>query len=124
MERISNLISDGANSFLHKEYTYIGIFMVIFAILMSFTVEDKLGEFWTVIPFLMGGFTSLIAGYIGMRIAVKANVRTCKEATFSLHRAFIVAFRGGAVLGFVLVGLALLVLMVIIIGYQRFYVNQ
>jgi inorganic pyrophosphatase len=58
-----------------------------------------------------------------MAIAVKANVRTCKEATFSLHRGFVVAFRGGLVLGFTLVGLALLVLMGIIMVYERAFLG-
>lgn len=58
-----------------------------------------------------------------MKIAVKANVRTCKKAMNSLHDAFIVAFRGGLVLGFTLVGLALLVLMLIIIAYRLVYLD-
>lgn len=76
---------------------------------------------YTTIPFLLGAFTSIIAGYIGMQIAVRANVRTAKEARYSLDRAFNVAFRGGLVLGFVLVGLALLVLIVLIIMYKSMY---
>lgn len=52
-----------------------------------------------------------------MKIAVKANVRACKEATFSLQRAFLIAFRGGEVLGFILVSLALLVLLILIMSY-------
>jgi len=58
-----------------------------------------------------------------MMIAVKANVRTCKEAMQSLHRGFVVAFRGGMVLGFTLVGMALMVLMIIIIVYKRLFVG-
>jgi len=54
-----------------------------------------------------------------MSIAVKANVRTCKEAISSLHRGFVVAFRGGMVLGYTLVGMALLVLMLIIVGFKK-----
>ena len=59
-----------------------------------------------------------------MKIAVKANVRACKEATFSLHRAFLIAFRGGEVLGFVLVSLALLVLILLIMAYQVVYLTK
>ena len=72
---------------------------------------------YTTIPFLLGAFTSVVSGYIGMQIAVRANVRTAKEARQSLDKAFNVAFRGGLVLGFVLVGLALLVLIILIMTY-------
>lgn len=92
--------------------------MIIFAVIICFTVENNLGEFWTVVPFVLGALTSIISGFIGMKIAVKANVRTCKRAMNGLHEAFVVAFRGGMVLGFTLVGLALLVLMIIIIAYR------
>jgi Na+/H+-translocating membrane pyrophosphatase len=77
-----------------------------------------------VIPFVLGAVTSIGSGYIGMSIAVKANVRTCKEATYDLDRAFKVAFKGGIVLGFTLVGLALLVLMLLIISYQKLFLND
>jgi Na+/H+-translocating membrane pyrophosphatase len=73
--------------------------------------------FYTTGPFLLGAITSIISGYIGMQIAVRANVRTAKLAQESLDKAFNVAFRGGIVLGFVLVGLALLVLHLLIALY-------
>ena len=77
---------------------------------MAFTVEPKLGQLYTTVAFIIGGFTSIMAGYIGMKIAVYTNGRTTKECATSIHDGFIVAYRGGQVLGFVLVGLALLVL--------------
>lgn len=58
-----------------------------------------------------------------MKVAVRANVRTCKKAIHSLHDAFVVAFRGGMVLGFTLVGLALLVLILIILAYKNLYLG-
>lgn len=76
------------------------------------------------VPFLLGALTSILSGYIGMMIAVRANVRTCKEAISSLHRGFLVAFRGGLAIGFILVGLALLVLMLIIISYKQLYLGN
>lgn len=79
---------------------------------------------FTTIPFLLGAFTSMISGYIGMQIAVRANVRTASEARHSLDRAFDVAFRGGLVLGFVLVGLALLVLMLLILSYNSIFADE
>jgi len=79
---------------------------------------------YTTIPFLLGAFTSIISGYIGMQIAVRANVRTAKEARQSLDGGFNVAFRGGLVLGFVLVGLALLVLVLLIMSYKSHMADE
>lgn len=121
MHDISLLIAKGAQIFLWQEYVPVSIFVALFSVVIAFTVEKEVGQFYTVFPFVMGAATSIVSGYIGMTIAVKANVRTCKEATFSLHRGFVVAFRGGLVLGFTLVGLALLVLMLIIMAYSRLY---
>ena len=69
-----------------------------------------MGTPFTTIAFLIGGVTSIISGYIGMRVAVYTNVRTTKESATDIGNGFVVAYRGGQVLGFVLVGLALLVL--------------
>jgi len=91
----------------------------MFAVVIFFTAEQEPMKPYTTIPFLLGAITSIISGYIGMQIAVRANVRTAKEARSSLDRAFNVAFRGGLVLGFVLVGLALLVLVLLIISYRH-----
>ena len=85
------------------------------------TAEQEKMVPYTTIPFLLGAVTSIISGYIGMQIAVRANVRTAKEARHGLDRAFNVAFRGGLVLGFTLVGLALLVLIILIIIYKSMF---
>lgn len=63
---------------MKEEYTYLAIFMVLFSVLIAVAVEKNMGEFWTVGSFLLGGATSIASGYIGMQIAVKANVRTAK----------------------------------------------
>ena len=76
---------------------------------------------YTTIAFFLGALTSILSGYIGMTVAVQANVRTAKESIGSLESAFIVAFRGGLVLGFTLVGLALLVLCVLIMWFKEQY---
>lgn len=55
-------------------------FLIAFAVLLAFTAEEKLGQFYTTTAFIIGGFTSIISGYIGMRIAVYTNVRTTKES--------------------------------------------
>ena len=73
---------------------------------------------YTTVAFLIGAVTSIAAGFIGMRVAVYTNVRTTKECATDIHDGFVVAYRGGEVLGFVLVGLALLVLQLLIIVYR------
>ena len=85
--------------------------------------EVKFGQFFTTIAFLIGGFTSIISGYIGMRIATYTNVRTTYECAEDIHKGFVVAYRGGQVLGFCLVGLALLILQIIIIIYKAIYLS-
>lgn len=83
--------------------------------------EVKFGQFFTTIAFLIGGFTSIVAGYIGMRIATFTNVRTTYLCAEDIHKGFVVAYRGGQVLGFCLVGLALLILQILIIIYKAIY---
>jgi inorganic pyrophosphatase len=83
--------------------------------------EVKFGQFFTTIAFLIGGFTSIVAGYIGMRIATFTNVRTTYLCAEDIHKGFVVAYRGGQVLGFCLVGLALLILQILIIVYKAIY---
>lgn len=124
MQKIADLIEDGAKTFLHEEYRYMSVFIAVFAVVIWLTVEKSIGEFWTVVPFILGALTSIVSGYIGMAVAVKANVRTCKEAITSLHKAFRVAFKGGIVLGFTLCGLALLVLILLIMVYKRIYLSS
>lgn len=91
---------------------------MLFAILVATVAEPDIGQFYTTIAFLVGGFTSIVAGFIGMKIAVYTNVRTTYECAEDIHKGFVVAYRGGQVLGFTLVGLALLILQLIIIVYK------
>jgi inorganic pyrophosphatase len=115
------MISNGANSFLFKEYGYMIVFCILFGIVIFFLAETNMGEFWTLIAFEVGAATSIISGFIGMRIAVTANVRTTKECAISLSRGFVVAYKAGSVLGFTLVGLALMVLVILLIAYRLTY---
>ena len=80
-----------------------------------------IGSFYTTIAFLVGSLTSIAAGFIGMKIATQANVKTTKECVFSLDRGFIVAYRAGSVLGFILVSLCLLFLLAIVFAYRKLY---
>lgn len=96
MQKISKLIKDGAITFLIKEYVYLSVFCIIFSILLAFTVEPERASFpMTTIAFLIGALTSILAGFIGMRIAVHANVRTTLSCCDSVNDGFKVAFRGG-----------------------------
>lgn len=99
-------------------------FICLFAVLLALTAEVKFGQLYTTVAFIVGGFTSILSGYIGMRIAVYTNVRTTKECAEDIHKGFVVAYRGGQVLGFVLVGLALLILQILIIVYRAMYIGS
>ena len=100
---ISEAIKNGANAYLFRQYkTLIPIVIVVSTVLFfAFNLT-------TVITFLLGGFLSGLAGYIGMNISVRANVRTAEAAKNGLTSALNIAFKGGAVTGLVVVGLALL----------------
>jgi len=123
MQDIAKLIQDGADTFLKTEFASIFVFMIIFAVIIASVVEREAGTFYVTFAFVLGGLTSLAAGYIGMWISVRANVRTTKVSNGSLSKGFIVAFRGGSVLGFVLVGLGLLNLILLIMLYKAWFLN-
>lgn len=124
MREISGLIADGATTFLTQEYVFLGVFIVLFSILLFFTAEEDLGELWVTSAFILGGITSILSGFIGMKIAVTANVKVTKEASKSIQDAFVVAFKGGAVLGFSLVGIGLFMLTVLIMVYRIAYLDE
>ena len=106
MQEISKYIQDGAMAFLSRQYKSLGIFVVALFIILTFV--PGLG-FKTAICFLIGALFSVAAGYIGMRVATKANVRTANAAMESgMNKALNVAFSGGAVMGMCVVGLGLL----------------
>ena len=124
MSYIASLISDGATTFLKTEYFWISVFVVIFASIIACTVEEEFGQFYTTFAFLLGAITSTVSGYIGMWVAVQANVRTAKMAIKGMDEAFGVAFKGGMVLGFTLVGLALCNLMILLSVYKGYYSDK
>ena len=124
MERVANLISEGADTFLRTQYIAISFFMVLMAVVIALVVEKNRGEFWVTAAFLLGAVTSMVSGYIGMWISVRANVRVTKLAHASLERAFVTAFQGGSVLGFTLVGLGLLNLVLLMKVYNRNFLKN
>jgi len=109
MREIAGAIQEGSRSFLKTEYTYLGVFVAAMAVLLSAFLGVKIG-----VTYVFGTLCSGLAGIIGMEIAVKANVRTANAAKKGgLIAAFPIAFRGGAVMGLMVVGLALLGISVI-----------
>src|SRR5712675_366038 len=103
MQEIAGAIQEGAKAYLNRQVITISSIAVVIFILL-FIFKDRP----TAIGFMIGAFCSLSAGYIGMRIAVIANVRTTQAATESINKALRMAFNGGAVTGLLVVGLALL----------------
>src|SRR5215217_6759010 len=109
MKEISNYISEGAMAFLKAEWKILTYFGVIVAVLLGFMGSRSEESHWSIaLAFLLGAFFSALAGYIGMRAATKANVRTAHAARTSLSKALQVSFTGGAVMGMGVAGLAVL----------------
>ena len=105
MKEISGAISEGARAFLFAEYRILAIFIVVLFVLIGF----GLGNWTTALCFLCGAIFSILAGYIGMNVATKANVRTANAARESgMNKALSIAFSGGSVMGMCVVGLGLL----------------
>lgn len=111
MKEIGKYIQEGAMAFLRAEWKLLGYFVVIVAILLGImgNANKEHGGHWSIaIAFIVGAFFSALAGYIGMRSATKANVRTAHAARTSLAKALNVSFTGGAVMGMGVAGLAVL----------------
>ena len=104
MKEISGNIEEGAQAFLFSEYKILVVFAVILFILITVLIDV-----WTAICFVVGALFSTVAGYCGMRVATKANVRTAQAAKDGgLNKALKVAFSGGAVMGMSVVGLGVI----------------
>jgi K(+)-stimulated pyrophosphate-energized sodium pump len=109
MARIAKNIADGAMSFLKAEYKILSIFVIAVAVLLFFKGSSEEGSNGMVaVSFIVGAICSALAGFIGMRVATKANVRTTNAARTSLGKALEVAFAGGSVMGLGVVGLGVL----------------
>jgi len=123
MVELSGYIADGAMAFLKAEWKILGYFAVIAGILLAWsgTLVPTSSPIIAV-SFLIGAFFSALAGYIGMKIATKANVRTTQAARTSLKQALRVSFTGGSVMGLGVAGLAVLGLGSLFIVFYQFYV--
>jgi K(+)-stimulated pyrophosphate-energized sodium pump len=109
MKEISTYIAEGAMAFLKAEWKILAYFVVIVAILLGFMAQSNEDSHWSIaISFFIGAVFSATAGYIGMKVATKANVRTAEAARTSLSKALNVSFTGGAVMGLGVSGLAVL----------------
>lgn len=109
MKEISNYIAEGAMAFLKAEWKILTYFVVIAGVLLAFMGTRNPNSHWSIaVSFIIGAVFSAFAGYIGMRIATKANVRTAHAARTSLSKALAVSFTGGSVMGLGVAGLAVL----------------
>ncbi|HQX97538.1 MAG: sodium-translocating pyrophosphatase [Chitinophagaceae bacterium] len=109
MKEISKYIADGAMAFLKAEWKVLGYFVVIVGILLAVMAQANPHSHWLIaIAFVIGAVLSALAGYIGMKAATKANVRTAQAARTSLSKALNVSFTGGAVMGLGVAGLAVM----------------
>ena len=104
MQEIASAIAEGADAFLMSEYKILAVFVVILFVLIGFFIN------WgTALCFLLGAFCSILAGFFGMKVATRANVRTANAAMESgMNKALSIAFSGGSVMGMCVVGLGLL----------------
>ncbi|MGZ5303148.1 MAG: sodium/proton-translocating pyrophosphatase, partial [Bacteroidia bacterium] len=130
MKELAGYIADGAMAFLKAEWKIMGYFAIIAALLLGWlgmqegTPENPIHSSPVIaVAFLIGAIFSATAGYIGMRIATKANVRTTQAARTSLSRALKVSFTGGSVMGMGVAGLAVLGLGSLFIVFYYMFAN-
>ena len=122
MAKIAGHIAEGAMAFLRAEYKVLGIFVITVAILLG--IQGSVTENSSpliALSFVVGAFCSGLAGFIGMKVATKANVRTANAARESLGKALEVAFTGGSVMGLAVVGLGVLGLSALFITYTQIF---
>ena len=121
MARIAENIADGAMAFLRAEYKLLSVFVIITAILLGLKGESEGSSYLVAVSFIVGAFCSGLAGFIGMKVATKANVRTTNAAQESLGKALEIAFSGGAVMGLGVVGLGVLGLGSLFLIYSNMF---
>ena len=122
MEKIGANIAEGAMSFLRAEYRVLIIFVIIVAVILGFANKGNTNSSALVaLSFVIGALASGLAGFLGMRVATKANNRTTHAARTGLAPALNVAFTGGSVMGLSVVGLGVLGLGILFIFYQSYF---
>jgi K(+)-stimulated pyrophosphate-energized sodium pump len=120
MIKISARIAEGAMAFLKAEYRVLAIFVVCVAVLLAVSADESSSPL-VGLSFAFGAFSSALAGFIGMRVATKANVRTTNAARTSLGRALEIAFAGGSVMGMGVVAIGVLGLSILFIIYSNMF---
>ncbi|MBA3891803.1 MAG: sodium/proton-translocating pyrophosphatase, partial [Gemmatimonadaceae bacterium] len=136
MRHIASLIQDGAAAFLRREYTFLAGFVLVVAVVITVFVDNDItGKFAaigirevgehtnlprTAISYVLGAVASALAGWVGMYIAVRANVRTAAKAQVGLNPALRVAFSSGAVMGMTVVGISLVCLAVLYMVFRHY----
>ena len=111
MKKIAASIREGANAYLQRQYTTVAkVFLVVFVVLLiiAFGSSGEMLSKFTPFAFVTGGIWSMLAGFVGMKIATNSNARTAQAASESLNRGLRVAFSSGSVMGFTVVGLGML----------------
>ena len=107
MQKISRSIRQGANAYLKRQYTVVGVFFACMIVVLCVMAACKLLTWFVPFAFLTGGFFSGLSGFVGMKIATAANCRTANACQEGLNRGLRVAFSAGSVMGFTVVGLGL-----------------
>ncbi len=102
MQEIAQAIQEGAAAYLQRQYSVVAMVALVMAVILYFALGRN-----TAVGFLIGAIFSALAGFIGMSVAVRSNVRVAEAAKSGLSQAFLLAYKGGAVTGFIVVGLAL-----------------
>jgi len=124
MKEIGGYVAEGAMAFLKAEYRILAIYVVIAGIGLGILSQVVATSHWLiVVAFVIGCFFSALAGFFGMRIATKANIRTTQAARTSLAKALKVSFTGGTVMGLGVAGLAVLGLSMLFILFFMFFMN-
>jgi K(+)-stimulated pyrophosphate-energized sodium pump len=121
MGRIAESIASGAMAFLKAEYRVLAIFVVVVAVILAVSANPETSSWMVAISFVVGALCSGLAGFIGMKVATKANVRTTNAARASLGKGLEVAFAGGSVMGLGVVGLGVLGLSGLFLGFSSVF---
>src|SRR6185369_8584343 len=121
MKQIAGYISNGAMSFLKAEYKLLAVFVVIVGALLAISADPHRSSPLIVLAFVVGAVSSALAGFIGMKVATKANVRTTNAARTSLSKALHISFTGGAVMGISVASLGILGLSLLFILFQHLF---
>lgn len=123
---VYQLIYDGAHAFLYAEYRYIGYFIVCFSIIILLVLgltDSWPNAVFTVIAFIVGSLTSVLSGFVGMKIGVFANARTAIKSQEGLDKGFITAFKAAVVMGFCLCAFGIFNLYILILLFRLYYSN-